>query len=81
MRVGIRISGEGVVVFRDETVHGLQRLCVEQVGKYPDLEMWSEMLFGTLGRAPRMWLHRYTEKVNAEAGICRCFLWMYWKEG
>lgn len=79
LSVGTKITGEGVVVFRDETVYGLQRMCIEQVGRYPDLEMWSEMLVRSLGGAPRIWRHRYVEKVSGESGLCRCFLWMYWK--
>ncbi len=75
MRIGTKLSNEGVVIFSDVTPHGLHRACIEQVGKYPDVEAWAQMV-----KNPSLWQYRYTEKVNTESGIARCFLWLYWKE-
>jgi hypothetical protein len=72
---GTQVTGAGVVVFRDETVYGLQRMCIEAQGLYPDLELWSQMLIAQT--AVSLWRHRYTERVTGFG--CRCFLWLYWK--
>lgn len=69
-----KLTNEGLVIFRDETRFGLHRACIEAVGFYPDLEAWSALL-----GEPRLWLHRYSERVNA-TGACICHLWLYWKE-
>jgi len=73
--LGTVITGEGKVVRRDVTRLGLQRMCVEMIGKYPDLELWSDFVSQ---RQPRIWRHRYTERVT-EVG-CHCYLWIFWKE-
>ena len=74
LRKGTSVTGAGSVIFRDVTVHGLHRMCVEQVGQYPDLEIWAGMIQPT----PKTWLHDYRERMNA--GIVVCHLWIYWKE-
>lgn len=72
-RVGTKIIGEGVVVFKDVTVHGLHRMCIEQLGKYPDVEVWAQLL-GTWRYA----LHDYRERLVS--GFMVCHLWIFWKE-
>ena len=72
-RVGTAIAGEGVVIFKDVTVHGLHRMCIEQLDKYPDVELWSQML-GKWSMAE----HDYRERLIS--GVAVCHLWLYWKE-
>jgi hypothetical protein len=74
-RVGTKITGEGVVVYRDCTVHGLQRMCVEQMDKYPDVEVWSQLLAFSDERLAR---HDYRERLVS--GVMVCHLWIFWKE-
>lgn len=76
LKLGMVITGEGRVVFCDQTVYGLNRVCVEQKDKYPDLEKWSE--FVSQGRNIRTWRHRYTEKTVSN--VFTGYLWIYWKE-
>ena len=71
--LGTVITGEGKVVFRDVTRYGLHRMCVETVGKYPDVETWMELLKDRDVKAIR-----YTEKMTA---VFVGYLWFYWKEG
>jgi hypothetical protein len=74
-RIGTSIKGEGKVVRRDITIYGLNRMCVECIGKYPDLELWSALIADK--QTPRVWQHRYTEKMNVDF---HGYLWIYWKE-
>lgn len=76
-RVGTAITGEGVVIFKDETVHGLHRMCVEQLDKYPDVEVWSELL-AVSGQQLAIARHDYRERIVS--GVVVCHLWLYWKE-
>ena len=73
-RVGTAITGEGAVIFKDVTVHGLQRMCVEQLGKYPDVEVWAQMI-GAWSIAR----HDYRERIVSNVAVCH--LWIFWKEG
>jgi hypothetical protein len=73
-RVGTVITGEGAVVFRDVTRHGLHRMCVAVRGKYPDVEIWMELL-----KDVDVLKTRYTEKMTV--GQLVGYLWFYWKEG
>jgi len=75
LRLGLKLTNEGVVVKADVTRYGLHRACIEQKDKYPDIEAWAQLI-----RDPSLFQHRYTEKVDTETGIARCFLWLYWKE-
>ena len=68
------ITGEGSVVWHDETRHGLRRLCVMSREKYPDLETW----LGLLPKHADAKLYRYVEKETN--GFFNQFLWIYWKE-
>jgi hypothetical protein len=73
-RVKTTVSGEGKVVFHDETRRGLRRMCVASYGKYPDLETWLGMLEPTA----YVCAYRYIEKL--EAGILFVgYLWIYYK--
>lgn len=72
--VGTRLTGEGLVVRRDVTVHGLHRMAVEAEGKYPDLDKWLAML----PKGARLMTHHYEEKFN---NVLVCTLWLFWKEG
>jgi hypothetical protein len=72
-RVGTAITGEGIVIFRDCTRYGLQRMCIEQMDRYPDVGVWSEMV-----GAHSKWLHDYRERLVS--GVMVCHLWMFWKE-
>jgi hypothetical protein len=69
------ITGEGSVVFHDETRYGLRRLCVASYSKYPDLEMWMGMLRETADVRS----HRYVEK-EIKKDCFAYYLWLYWKE-
>jgi hypothetical protein len=73
--VGTAITGEGLVIFKDVTVHGLHRMCVEQLDKYPDVEVWSELLAFS---GWRLALHDYRERLVS--GVVVCHLWIFWKE-
>jgi hypothetical protein len=70
-RVGTRITGHGEVIMRDVTFYGLHRMCVQSVGRYPDLEMWVAMVSGPV------WLYHYGERSGA--GQMVGLLWLYWK--
>ena len=74
--LGTVITGEGKVVFRDETGYGLQRMCVSTQGKYPDVETWTALLEN---RDLTFIKIRYTEKMVAH--VFTGYLWFYWKEG
>lgn len=67
------ISGEGTVVFHDETRFGLRRLCVMRRDAYPDAEVW----MGLLENADVKSIRYAEREVN---GIWSYFLWLYWKE-
>ena len=69
------ITGEGTVVFHDETRYGLRRLCVASYSKYPDLDVW----MGLLPTGADVELHRYVEKV-VKQDVFAYYLWLYWKE-
>lgn len=73
-RLGTKIKGEGVVIFKDVTVYGLHRMCVEMLDKYPDVEVWSQML-GEWSIAR----HDYRERIVNDFSV-NCQLWFYWKE-
>lgn len=75
-KVGMGITNEGVVIFKDVTRHGLHRLCIEDVNHYPDLELWSE--FVSTKHPVQKWLHDYRERMVAN--ILVCHLWIFWKE-
>ena len=70
------IAGEGGVVFRDQTLHGLHRMCVAAYGKYPDLEVWLGMM--PKGVDPNRAVYRYAEKMTTDVFIG--YLWFFWKE-
>src|SRR5262245_36457792 len=72
--VGTGIKDEGKVVFHDVSRCDLHRMCVAVTGKYPDVELWMEML-----KDKNVIATRYTEKMVAGAFIGG--LWFYWKEG
>lgn len=74
--LGTVIAGEGRVVFRDVTVHGLHRMCIETKGVYPDVETWMKLLEG---REMKIIRTRYTEKQSEIAFFG--YLWFFWKEG
>ncbi len=71
--VGTAITGEGRVVFHDITRCDLHRVCIETTGKYPDLEVWSEVL-----KAYDLRGYRYTERETC--GAFFGYLWFYFKE-
>ena len=73
--VGTSITGEGRVVFHDVSRCDLHRMCVETIGKYPDVEIWMELLKDRDVRGVR-----YTERVNS-VGVFLGYLWFYFKEG
>ncbi|MBI5933291.1 MAG: hypothetical protein HY867_06250 [Chloroflexi bacterium] len=66
-RVGTKITGKGVVTFRDVTKYGLHRMRVEADG-YPDLATWFEMI----GK-PSNCTYYYTESKTIT-------LHLFWKE-
>lgn len=70
------ITGEGAVVFRDQTRYGLHRMCVAEFGKYPDLETWTMMLPKSANVEQSFC--RYAEKILDNVFIG--YLWIYWKE-
>lgn len=72
-KVGTTIKGEGRIAFHDVTWSGLHRLCVETMDKYPDVEMWMELL-----KDKDVQSTRYTERIVAGAFIG--YLWFYFKE-
>jgi hypothetical protein len=72
--VGTTIKGQGAVVRHDVTHYGLHRLCIALAGRYPDLELWCEMIKGR-----ELKLHDYAERIVVN--VCQCYLWLYWKEG
>lgn len=69
------ITGEGSVVWHDETRFGLRRLCVANYEKYPDVELWA----GMLPKTADVKLHRYVEK-EIKKDCFAFYLWIYWKE-
>lgn len=75
LQVGTVITGEGKVVSHEVSRYGLHRLCVAVEGKYPDVEVWLDLL-----NAPRVnvRLIHYTEKVSL--GVFVGYLWFYFKE-
>ena len=72
--VGTKITGEGRVVFHDVTAYDLHRMCVATEGRYPDVEVWMELL-----KDRHVMFIRYAEKITA--GVFIGGLWFYWKEG
>lgn len=72
--IGTTITGEGRVVFHDISRCGLHRMCVETEGKYPDWEVWAELLktYDIRGM-------RYTEKETILVAFLG-YLWIYFKE-
>lgn len=86
--IGTVLTGNGKVIRRRVSAQGLHTMVVEQVGRYPDLELWSEMVLQGIPQGDDIkcdvsrvtWRHWYSEKVNAESGIVRCFLWIFWKD-
>ncbi len=70
--VGTVIKGEGKVVFHDVSRCDLHRMCVETAGKYPDVEIWTEVLKDKDIRGVR-----YTEKETCGAFLG--YLWFYFK--
>ncbi len=71
--VGTSITGEGKVVYHDISRCDLHRMCVETAGKYPDVEIWMDMLKDKDVRGCR-----YTERETCGAFLG--YLWFYWKE-
>lgn len=71
--VGTVIRDQGRVMFRDCTKHGLHRMKVTLVGRYPDLEVWGSGLQGK-----DLKLHNYSERTVS--GLLECTLELYWKE-
>lgn len=74
LSVGTVITGEGKVVFHDVTRYALHRLCVAVQGKYPDVEVWLEMLSEVNVKSIR-----YTEKITV-GHVFIGYLWFYFKE-
>jgi hypothetical protein len=75
-RVRTSVSGEGGVVFHDETSFGLRRMCVASYDKYPDLELW----LGMLHPDAKPHAYRYVEKIEADI-LFIGYLWIYYKIG
>ena len=73
LSVGTAITGEGKVVTHEMSRYGLHRLCVAVEGKYPDVEVWLDLLSDV-----NVKLIRYAEKVSL--GVFVGFLWFYFKE-
>ena len=71
-RVGTKISGEGVVIFKDVTVHGLHRMCIQQNDKYPDVEVWSQLINWKIAA------HDYRDRIVSNVVVCH--LWLFWKD-
>lgn len=72
--VGTVITNEGRVVENDVTRYGLHRLCVEVAGKYPDVEVWLELLNEVSVKRIR-----YAEKITF-GDLFIGYLWFYFKE-
>lgn len=66
------ITGEGTVVRHDVSRYGLHTLVIAVQGKYPDIEVWLEMVKG------HAVLHHYSEKIVAH--VFTGYLWIWWKE-
>lgn len=71
--VGTVITHEGKMISHEVSRYGLHRLCVAVEGKYPDVELWLEMLGGVSVKRIR-----YDEKVTL--GVFVGYLWFYFKE-
>lgn len=72
-RVGTKITGHGLVVRRDVTRFRLHRMVVAQRERYPDLEIWCEIV-----KDKKLLLHWYQEKLEGNGLVC--YLWLFWKE-
>lgn len=72
-KLGDRLTGNGVVTFRDVTRFGLHRMRVELVGRYPSVEAWCAWVRQEGGE---VMTHYFEEKAGREfVGI----LWLFWK--
>lgn len=72
-KLGDRLTGNGVVTFRDVTRFGLHRMKVERGGDYPSLEAWCAWVRQVGGD---VMAHYFEEKAGREfIGI----LWLFWK--
>ena len=72
--VGTTITGEGTVVKHTVSRLDLHTMIVATKSKYPDIELWMEMLKGK-----NVVLHHYSEKIVAY--VFTGYLWLFWKEG
>lgn len=66
------ITGEGTVVRHDVSRFGLHTTVIAVKDKYPDIELWMEMVKG------RVMLHHYSEKVTVN--VFTGYLWLWWKD-
>lgn len=73
LSVGTVITGEGSVVSHRVSRFGLHTTIIATNDKYPDIELWLEMLKGQ-----SVMLHHYSEKVTAN--VFTGYLWLFWKE-
>lgn len=71
--VGTTITGEGIIVIHRVSRLGLHTMIVAVKNKYPDMELWLEMLTGKC-----VMLHHYSEKIVAN--IFTGYLWLFWKD-
>lgn len=71
--VGTKITGEGMVVRHTVSRLDLHTLVVAVKDKYPDIEIWMEVL-----KDKHILLHHYSEKIET---VFTGYLWMFWKEG
>ena len=69
-----RVTGQGLVTFRDRTRYGLHRMCVVIEGKYPDLQAWLNMLDPTAD--PKLYYYQERETAGVFVGT----LWLFWKQ-
>lgn len=73
LKVGTTITGEGSVVAHRVSRCDLHTVVIAVNGKYPDIELWLEMLIGK-----DVVLHHYSEKIVAN--VFTGYLWLFWKE-
>lgn len=67
----LSIINEGTVVRHTVSRFGLHTTVIGAKGKYPDIEIWLEMIKG------RVVLHHYSERVTVN--VFTGFLWLWWK--
>ena len=71
--VGTTITGEGTVVSHKVSRLQLHAMIVAVNGKYPNIELWLEML-----KDKHVVLHHYSEKIVAH--VFTGYLWLFWNE-